>query len=186
MADLGVFIAQGVSALPDSAVPFVLVFAMVYILLCGLSRFRRRANLASGLIVALIIIIPHHLGLYPGCYDPVSLINDAIPNIGPMLLGVACFVLVIGFFGIGLGFLERYLSYAAVAVIFITCYTFTTRSAQGCSAIWSGLQLPFPELIYLIPLAIILLVVILFGPDKGPGMPTNALPAGKIPAKHKK
>jgi len=76
---------------------FPLIFTLVFAVLEKskiLGEEKRNLNSAIALIMALIVVIPHLTGNLPAGYDPVLVINSALPSVS--LVVVAIVLIIIG------------------------------------------------------------------------------------------
>jgi len=88
--------------LMDVMLPFLLIFTVIFAVLEKsklLGEERRNMNSAIALIFALIVVIPHITGDLPAGYDPVLVLNAALPSVGLVTVGVVCLMILIGVFG---------------------------------------------------------------------------------------
>ena len=75
----------------DVLLPFLLIFTIVFAVLEKsriLGEERRNMNSAIAIIFALMIVIPHITGNLPAGYDPVLIINAALPAVGFVVVGI--------------------------------------------------------------------------------------------------
>lgn len=87
--------------LMDVLLPFLLIFTIVFAVLEKskiLGEERRNMNSAIALIFALIIVIPHITGDLPAGYDPVLVLNAALPSVGLVAVGIIALMILIGVF----------------------------------------------------------------------------------------
>lgn len=85
----------------DVLLPFLLIFTIVFAVLEKskiLGEERRNMNSAIALIFALIIVIPHITGDLPAGFDPVLIINAALPQVGLVIVGIISLMILIGVF----------------------------------------------------------------------------------------
>src|SRR3989338_33112 len=87
--------------LMDVLLPFLLIFTIVFAVLEKskiLGEEKRNMNTAIALIFSLIIVIPHITGDLPAGYDPVLVINAALPSVGLVVVGIIALMILIGVF----------------------------------------------------------------------------------------
>jgi hypothetical protein len=118
--------------------PFMLIFVIVFAVLqkshiLGKGDEKRKFNVILALVMGLSVVVPHALGRYPPESDPVIIINNVLPNISLVMLGVISFLLIIGVFGAnikvgGIGINAVIVIFSAIAVI----------STFGVAAGWFG------------------------------------------------
>ena len=85
----------------DVLLPFLLIFTIVFAVLEKsriLGEERRNMNSAIAIIFALIIVIPHITGNLPAGFDPVLIINAALPAVGLVVVGIVSLMILIGVF----------------------------------------------------------------------------------------
>lgn len=88
--------------LTDVLLPFLLIFTLVFAVLEKsklLGEEKRNLNTAIALVFALIIIIPHVTGDLPAGFDPVEIINAALPAVGLFVVAIIALMIMIGVFG---------------------------------------------------------------------------------------
>ncbi|MBL7055656.1 hypothetical protein ISS07_01965 [Candidatus Woesearchaeota archaeon] len=88
--------------LMDVLLPFLLIFTIIFAVLEKSAIFgeeRRNMNTAIAMIFGLIVVIPHITGDLPAGYDPVLVINAALPSVGLVTVGVIALMILIGVFG---------------------------------------------------------------------------------------
>ncbi len=96
----------------DALLPFLLIFIIVFAVLQRLALFGtpgtgpneprvpdRRINLVLSIVVALMIVVPHVVGLYPFDSDPIILINTFLPHTAVLLIAILCVILLLGLAG---------------------------------------------------------------------------------------
>ena len=108
----------------DFLLPFLLVFVIVYAVAIKLPLFKDNKNFATviAFVIALTFVVPHITGSYPLGYDPVDVMNQALPSISLVAVGAIMLLILMGMFGTG--FAETaapvlgFVSIAFVAYIF--------------------------------------------------------------------
>ena len=88
--------------LTDVMLPFLLIFVIIYAILQKtkiLGEARKNLNVIIGIVVALLVVIPHVTGRFPPNSDPVLIINDALPQVSIVLVAVIFLLILIGVFG---------------------------------------------------------------------------------------
>ena len=88
--------------LMDALLPFLLIFTIIFAVLEKskiLGEEKRNMNSAIALIFALIVVVPHLTGNLPAGYDPVLIINSALPSVSLVVVGVIALMILIGVFG---------------------------------------------------------------------------------------
>jgi hypothetical protein len=104
----GVYKLQEIGVL-DIIIPFILVFTIVFAVLQktkilgteeDMKTPKKNFNAVIALAMALAVVIPHVVGMYPSeSSDVVNIINSALPNISVILIAVIMMLLMIGVFG---------------------------------------------------------------------------------------
>lgn len=88
--------------LRDVMLPFLLLFAVFFALLAKtkvLGEDKKKFNLVIALVIALLTVIPHVTNSYPGNFDPVDIMNQALPGISIVIVAAIGAMLLIGVFG---------------------------------------------------------------------------------------
>jgi len=85
----------------DVLLPFLLIFTVIFAVLDKtkiMGEGKRNMNVAIALIFALIVVIPHVTGNFPAGYDPVKIINSALPSVSLVVIAVIALMILIGVF----------------------------------------------------------------------------------------
>ncbi len=91
--------------LTDVMLPFLLVFTIIFAMLQKtrlLGEKKKNLNVVIALVFGLLVVIPHVTGHYYswfGSYDPVEIINRAIPAVSLVIIAILMLLLLIGLFG---------------------------------------------------------------------------------------
>lgn len=93
-------------SLVDLWLPFALVFVVVFAALektkvLGDHEKSKKYNVVIGLVIGLLVVIPHIMGRYPRNTDPVLIINSAIPSVAVAAVAIVMFLILLGIFGGG-------------------------------------------------------------------------------------
>jgi len=86
----------------DFLLPFLLVFTIVYAVLQKtkiVGEGRKNFNVIIALIMGLLFVVPHIMGTYPLGYDPVEVMNQALPSISLVSIAAIMLLLLMGIFG---------------------------------------------------------------------------------------
>jgi hypothetical protein len=88
----------------DVLLPFILVFTIVFATLQKtkiLGEGKKQFNVMIALVMGLAVVIPHTTGAYVGWwgFDPVDVINQALPQVSIILVAIVMLLLIIGVFG---------------------------------------------------------------------------------------
>lgn len=90
---------QGYGVL-DFLLPFVLVFTIVFAVLEKTKILgKKNFNVIVALVLALLFVVPHITGSYPLGYDPVQIMNEALPSISLVAVAAIMLMLLMGIFG---------------------------------------------------------------------------------------
>lgn len=87
--------------LTDVMLPFLLVFVLVFAVLekTGImGTDKRNLNVVVSLVLGLSVVIPHVTNYYPLNYDPVLIINRALPSVGILVVAIMALLILIGVF----------------------------------------------------------------------------------------
>lgn len=143
----------------DVLLPFLLVFTVIFAILQKseiLGKDKKKFNVAIALVLALLFIAPHLTGSYPLGYDPVQVINEALPSISLVAVAAIMLLLLMGIFGGN--FARAAIPFVAIAAIIFVVYIFGSTSALN---LWSAPHDVFywwtPELTEL------LIIILIFG-----------------------
>jgi len=88
--------------LTDVLLPFLLIFVVMYAILTKtrvLGEGKRRFNSVVSLVIALMVVIPHVLGIYPPEADIVEIMNKAIPNVSIIVIAILMLLVLVGILG---------------------------------------------------------------------------------------
>lgn len=120
----------------DFLLPFLLVFTIVFAVLQRteiLGKGKKNFNVVIALVLALIFIVPHMTGSYPLGYDPVQVINEALPSISLVAIAAVMLLMLLGIFGGD--FAKAAMPIIAIASIIFVIYIFGATSALN---FWRG------------------------------------------------
>lgn len=59
----------------------------------------KNINVVVALVLGLLFVVPHVTGSYPSNYDPVQIMNDALPGISIVIVAVIMLLIMFGLFG---------------------------------------------------------------------------------------
>lgn len=114
----------------DFLLPFLLVFVIVFAVLQRteiLGKDKKNLNIILALILALMFVVPHVTGSYPLGYDPVQVINEALPSVSLVAIAAIMLLLLIGVFGKGP--IKSALPIVSIAAVVFVIYIFGATSA---------------------------------------------------------
>ena len=130
----------------DVLLPFILVFTLVYAAAnmvpllkdstVGTGANAKKINnknlrIVVALVFGLLFVAPHILGVTPLGFDPVIVLNNALPSVSLLAIGIVMVLLLLGIFGKKLGRTLR--PFIAVVSIGFVIYIF------GASlSLWRG------------------------------------------------
>lgn len=86
----------------DVVLPFLLIFTLVFAVLQRIKLFgddKKSINVIIALIMAILTVVPHVTGNYPGNYDPVVIINTLLPSISILSVVIILVLFLWGMFG---------------------------------------------------------------------------------------
>jgi hypothetical protein len=89
----------------DVILPFFLVFTIVFAILqkskiLGKGDGVKRYNVIVALAMGFAVVFPHILGRYPPGMNIVLIINNALPQVSILLIGIIMLLLMLGAFGL--------------------------------------------------------------------------------------
>ena len=104
----------------DFLLPFVLVFTIVFAIMqkTKILGDRKNFNVIIALCLGLIFVVPHIMGTYPLGYDPVQVMNEALPSISLVAVASIMLLLLMGLFGTGFAAAAAPII-AIVAIVFV-------------------------------------------------------------------
>ena len=149
----------------DVLLPFVLVFTIVFATLQKtkiLGEGKKQYNVIVSLVMGLAVVIPHVVGRYPFNFDPVDVINRALPQVSIIVVAIVMLLLIIGVFGNEIEIANTPLS-GWVVILAIIAVVLIFGSAVGWFylPIWLGF-LSNPELQALIIMILVFGIIIWF------------------------
>ena len=86
----------------DVILPFLLVFTIMFAILQKtqvLGEKKKNFNVVIALVSALLVVIPHVTNRYPAGSDPITIMNNAIPQVSLVLVSIIFLLILIGVFG---------------------------------------------------------------------------------------
>jgi hypothetical protein len=119
----------------DFLLPFMLVFTIMYAILLKVELFgdgdNKKMSIVVAIVLAFLFVLPHITGSYPLGYDPVNVINQALPSVSLIAIAVVMVMLIIGGF-VGKTEMEQVGPYLAILCVIFVGYIF------GSSLNWWG------------------------------------------------
>lgn len=89
--------------LTDVMLPFLLIFTILFAILQKtrlLGDNKKNLNVIISLVIGLMVVIPHILGTYPSEeWDPVFIMNRALPTVSLIIIAIIMMLILIGIFG---------------------------------------------------------------------------------------
>ncbi|MBR9699682.1 hypothetical protein GOV09_04455 [Candidatus Woesearchaeota archaeon] len=85
----------------DILLPFLLVFVIVFAVLektSVLGQGKKNFNVIFALILGFAVVIPHSTSSYPISFDPVDIINAALPQVSILVVAIMMLLVLIGVF----------------------------------------------------------------------------------------
>ena len=85
----------------DVLLPFLLIFTVIFAILEKtkiLGEGKRNMNIGISFIFALLVVIPHVTGNFPAGFDPVAIINAALPAVSLLVVAIISLMILIGVF----------------------------------------------------------------------------------------
>lgn len=149
----------------DVLLPFILIFTIVFATLQKtrlLGDGKKQYNVIVSLVMGLAVVIPHVVGRYPFNFDPVDVINRALPQVSIILVAIVMLLLIIGVFGNEVDIAGTPLS-GWVVILAIIAVVLIFGSAVGwfIMPFWLGFLLN-PELQALIVMILVFGIIIWF------------------------
>lgn len=119
--------------LRDVMLPFLLIFVIFFAILAKVRVFgedKKRYNVIVALVVALLFVIPHVMNRYPSNFDPVDIMNEALPNISIVIVAAIGAMLLIGVLGGQVTTRPAYLTggVIVIAAVIYTIFVYPTLS----------------------------------------------------------
>ncbi|MBW2975484.1 hypothetical protein KY366_07220 [Candidatus Woesearchaeota archaeon] len=152
--------------LQDVMLPFLLIFVIFFALLAKtkvLGEDKKKFNLIIAMVIALLVVIPHVMNRYPSNFDPVDIMNQALPGISIVIVAAIGSLLIIGAFGGQVSTKPAYLTggviviagviYAifvypnlsplllAIALIFVITVAFSNPKREGTNYVQAGISI---------------------------------------------
>ena len=150
----------------DVLLPFILIFTIVFATLQKtkiLGEGKRQFNVMLALIMGLGVVIPHVTGNYlQWGFDPVVVINTALPQVSLLVIAIVMMLLIIGVFGNEIDIAGTSLS-GIVVIVALIAVVLIFGSAVGWFAIPIWLYfLHDPQLKALIVMILVFGIIIWF------------------------
>lgn len=146
----------------DVLLPFLLVFTVVFAVLDKtkiMGEGKRNMNIGIAIIFALLVVIPHVTGNFPAGYDPVKIINAALPSVSLLVVAVIALMILIGVFAhdrVMLGMTAP----GWVGIFSIVALIFIFGSAAGW---WSGGLMQWLDAVFGSDIVAIIIMILVFG-----------------------
>ena len=146
----------------DVLLPFLLVFTVIFAVLEKthiLGEGKKNMNVGISLIFGLLVVIPHVTGNFPAGYDPVKIINAALPSVSLLVIAIIALLILLGVFHhdrilLGLAAPGWVGLFSVVALVFIF------GSAAGW---WNAGVLSWLDSVFGSDIIAILIMILVFG-----------------------
>ncbi len=167
-SDLGIYLEQ--YGIVDFLVPFILVFTIAFAVLqkTKILGDKKNFNVIVSLVLGLLFVMPHLTGKYPLGYDPVQVLNDALPSISLVAIASIMLLLLMGIFSTDF-------AKSAAPLIAIIAIGFVAYIFGAALNLWTGPYDTFywwtPEITQLVIILLIFGLVVWFI-TKEPGSKT--------------
>ena len=128
--------------LTDVMLPFLLIFVVIFAILQKAKIFgdeKKKFNLVFSLVVALLVVVPHVLNVYPPEADVVEIMNKALPQVSIFAVAIVMLLILIGLFGGEAKWASGSLS-GWVAIIAFLVVLIIFGNAAGWWTTWSWLD----------------------------------------------
>jgi hypothetical protein len=162
----------------DFLLPFLLVFTIVFAVMqkTKILGDKKQYNVIIALILGLLFVIPHVIGSYPLGYDPVQVMNDALPSISLVAIAAIMLLLLMGIFGAR--WADAAMPFIAFAAVAFVAYIFGSALDiwTGPSDIFSWWTAETTELM----LIILVFGLIVWFITKEPKQPGDRTALGKV------
>ncbi|MBI2651529.1 hypothetical protein HYX01_03595 [Candidatus Woesearchaeota archaeon] len=146
----------------DVLLPFLLIFTVLFAVLEKtkiMGDTKKNMNLAIALILSLLTVIPHATGNYPAGYDPVEIINKALPSVSLVVVAVIALMILIGVFAHDKIFLGL-TAPGLVAIFSISTLVYIFGSAAGW---WANGFVNWLESVFGSDVLAVVIMVLVFG-----------------------
>lgn len=161
----------------DVLLPFLLVFVVIFAVLQKtriLGEGRRRFNAIFSIVLGLMFVIPHVTGVYSSWgFDPVDIMNKALPQVSIVLIAIVMLLILIGVLGGERNWMGGALSgWVAIAAIIAIVAIF--GAAAGWWANWRWFESFFGADTIAVIVMILVFAVIIWWVTKGEGSDEKA------------
>ena len=126
--------------LTDVLLPFLLIFAILFAVLEKtkiLGMEKRNINMIIALVISLSVVIPHVTGSFPAGFDPVLILQQALPAVSIVVVAIIMLLIIIGLFGGDMVFLGAsmpgWIAFFSVFVIIVIFGSSAGWFARGFS-----------------------------------------------------
>ncbi len=139
----------------DVVLPFILIFAVVYAVLKKVKiTDKDNINVIIALVIGLSFVGASVGNIYPGGMDPVSIMNQSLPTVGLILIGILMLLIVLQLFDApldtkgGLGNIIVIASFVVILVIFLSSGGFMVPGATVPRWLWFIYNPAFHTILY--------------------------------------
>ena len=108
----------------------VLIFSIFFFGLQASKMFKKGSNTIIALIFALMVAIPHFLGKYPVCYDPIIIISQSIAKVMFLVIFLVTFMLIL--VAIGVDIKGMWMGLLALLSVVFVVWAFLSSRGPDC------------------------------------------------------
>ncbi len=104
----------------DALLPFLLIFTVSFGVLQKAKIFgqdSKKFNVVISFILGMVVVLPHIMGTYPPGSNIVLIINNALPDVGLVLIAIVMVLLLTGIFGFQVDTVGGWVFWAAIIVV---------------------------------------------------------------------
>ena len=123
----------------EVVLPFLLIFTILFAILQQVKIFgdgKKNLNTGLALLIALIAVIPHYTGRYPGNYDPVVIINALIPSAAVLAIAILLVLILMGIWGAKIN--EGVPMIAIIIILGVLLFVFGTTVGWWDTPLFAG------------------------------------------------
>jgi hypothetical protein len=162
--------------LTDVMLPFLLIFVVIFALMAKariLGEDKKKYNLVVALVIALLVVIPHVLDLYPPGGDVVDIMNTALPQVSLIAVAIIMLLILIGLFGGEAKWMGSSLS-GWIAIVAFIIILIIFGGAAGWWGTWNWFYDLFGAETVAIIVMILIFAVIVWWITRGEGKETES------------
>jgi hypothetical protein len=162
--------------LTDVMLPFLLIFVIIFALMAKariLGEDKKKYNLVVALVIALLVVIPHVLNIYPPGGDVVDIMNRALPQVSLIAVAIIMLLILIGLFGGEAKWMGSSLS-GWIAIVAFIIILIIFGGAAGWWGTWGWFYNLFGAETVAIIVMILIFAVIVWWITRGEGKETES------------